>query len=209
MPKCRACDSVLTREEAEGGRCPVCHAPLDGILEEAAARPRSSYVEHCFFCRQPGHCATAYCRVGAVNYWLFFVTTRWLKIRCSVCDACRSRFQTVTWLRILIGLAMFLAPLAVCLGIYMPFFAANKDPEFQPGQSGAIAVAFGTLCFPWLLSMPLGFLCIRLLFTRRILPKIDPDTEAELRRRLGWWGMLPTITCQASQPIFDGEYRDM
>jgi hypothetical protein len=214
MPMCRACDSVLTSEEAEGGRCPICKAELGGasaVEERASARSSSGGMrERCIFCREVRDCQRAYCKIGYVNYWLFFVTSRWLRIRCPVCEECRSRINTGAWLRMLIALGMFAAPMAVCLGIYMPFFAANKDPDFQPGQSGAMLVAFGTLCFPWVLSIPLGFLSMRLLYTMRILPRLHPDTNEVLRAELGGsWGMLPSIFCYSSQPWLDGEYTQL
>lgn len=55
-------------------------------------------------------------------------------------------------------------------------------------------MAFGLLCCPWLLAFPCGVFYMRSLFINRVLKRLHPDTDAELRSRLGGrWGMLPSI----------------
>src|SRR5262249_50762552 len=155
--------AVLTRDEADAGQCPVCKATMSGAAitavpprhEAISDTPRTS-LRRCYFCGESGQCESLYCRVGYVNYWVFFYTKYVLRIRCPVCAECRSRFRMIVWMRILIVFLMFAVPMAVYLGIYMPFIAASKNPDLQRGTPGAMAVGFGTLCFPWLLCVPLG-----------------------------------------------------
>jgi len=115
-------------------------------------------------------------------------------------------FVTASSLKNLIRVAIVTVPMLACLRIYLPFFAANKDPNFQPGQPGAVAVALGLLCMPWVICIPVGFLFMRSTFMNRVLPRLDPEKAEALRPALGGWGLLPSIIYSKEKPWLDREY---
>jgi hypothetical protein len=214
MPRCPSCDVPLTREEAAGSQCPVCKGSLGhgrpanaDVFPVEQPAPTGSYSQ-CYFCGRREPCETGYCRIGYVNWWVFFVTQRWLKTRCQSCADCRQAFAATKRLRILIGLAMIGLPMMVCVGIYLPFFAAAKGPNFQPGQSGEVAVALGLLCMPWVITIPLGFFLMRSTFMNRVMPRLDRERAEALRTTLGSWGFLPSIFFSQKKPWLDSEYID-
>jgi hypothetical protein len=213
MAKCPSCGVPLTSDEARGGECPSCKASLAGGAvkekpDDSSGITRTSvFFTRCYFCGEHSHCETCYCHVGYTNYWVIFATRHNVRIHCDVCDDCQKAFDRTFWVRIIIGIAMFGLPLLICVGSYFPFFVGNDDPNFRPGAPGAIAAVLGCWCFPWVVSIPLGFYLMRFVFMRWSFPRIEPEREAELRRRLrGWWGMMPGIFCYREKPWLDGDY---